>query len=80
MDELGVTDLIAMVHALQSQMNSMREKYEARIAELEAGNAALKTRVADLEAQMSKHRRRNPHPRHRERRGKCRKTRPLTGR
>ena len=52
MEELGVTDLIAMVRALQSQMNSMREMYEARIAELEAENAALKTRVADLEAQL----------------------------
>ena len=48
MEELGVADLIAMVRALQSQMNSMREMYEARIAELEAENAALKTRVADL--------------------------------
>jgi len=38
--------------ALQSQMNSIREMYEARIAELEAENAALKTRVADLEAQL----------------------------
>jgi len=36
MEELGVADLIAMVRALQSQMNSMREMYEARIAELEA--------------------------------------------
>jgi hypothetical protein len=52
MEELGVADLIAMVRALQSQMNSMREMYEARIAELEAENAALKTRVADLEAQL----------------------------
>jgi transposase len=52
MEELGVADLIAMVCALQSQMNSMREMYEARIAELEAENAALKTRVADLEAQL----------------------------
>ena len=52
MEELGVADLIAMVRALQSQMNSMREMYEARIAELEAENAALRTRVADLEAQL----------------------------
>jgi len=52
MEELGVADLIAMVRALQSEMNSMREMYEARIAELEAENAALKTRVADLEAQL----------------------------
>lgn len=52
MEELGVADLIAMVRALQSQMNSMREMYEARIAELETENAALKTRVADLEAQL----------------------------
>jgi transposase len=52
MEELGVTDLIVMVRALQSQMNSMREMYEARIAELETENAALKTRVADLEAQL----------------------------
>ncbi len=42
MEELGVSDLIAMVRALQSQMNSMREMYEARIAELETENAALK--------------------------------------
>ena len=52
MEELGVADLIAMVRALPSQMNSMREMYEARIAELEAENAALRTRVADLEAQL----------------------------
>ena len=52
MEELGVADLIAMVRALQSEMNSMREMYEARIAELEAENAALRTRVADLEAQL----------------------------
>src|SRR5664279_4125934 len=52
MEELGVADLIAMVRALQSQMNSMREMYEARIAELEAENAALKIRAADLEAQL----------------------------
>src|SRR6476661_2840398 len=52
MEELGVADLIAMVRALQSQMNSMREMYEARIAELETENAALKTRVADLEARL----------------------------
>ena len=43
MEELGVADLIAMVRALQSEMNSMREMYEARIAELEPENAALKT-------------------------------------
>lgn len=52
MEELGVPDLIAMVRALQSQMSSMREMYEARIAELEAENAALKARVADLEARL----------------------------
>ena len=40
MEELGVTDLIVMVRALQSQMNSMREMYEARIAELETENTA----------------------------------------
>ena len=48
MEELGVSDLIAMVRALQSEMNSMREMYEARIKELETENAALKARVADL--------------------------------
>jgi len=52
MEELGVADLIAMVRDLQSQMVSMREMYEARIAELEAENAALRARVADLEAQL----------------------------
>lgn len=52
MDELGVADLIAMVHVLQDQMDSMRETYEARIVELETENAALKVRVADLEAQL----------------------------
>jgi transposase len=52
MEELGVADLIAMVHALQNQMNSMRETYEARIAELEKENAALRARVADLEARL----------------------------
>ena len=60
MEELGVADLIAMVRALQSQMNSMREMYEARIAELEAENAALKTRVADLEARNCGPTRRTP--------------------
>jgi len=52
MEEPAVAELIAMVATLQSQMNSMREMYERRIAELEAENAALKTRVADLEAQL----------------------------
>jgi len=36
----------------RTQMNSMREMYEARIKELETENAALKARVADLEAQL----------------------------
>lgn len=52
MDEPGVAELIAIVHTLQNQMNSMRETYEARIAELETENAALKVRIADLEARL----------------------------
>jgi transposase len=52
MEELGVADLIVMVRDLQSQMVSMREMYETRIAELEAENAVLRARVADLEARL----------------------------
>src|SRR5664279_2001646 len=52
MEELDVSDLIGRVRALQSEMKSMREMYEARIKELETESAALKARVADLEAQL----------------------------
>jgi len=41
-----------MVDVLQRHMVAMRESYEKRIAELESENAALKARVADLEAQL----------------------------
>jgi transposase len=52
MGEPTVAELIAMVAALQTQMNSMQAAYEKRIAELEAENAVLKARVAELEAQL----------------------------
>jgi transposase len=52
MVEPTVAELLAMVGVLQEQMNSMRDSYERRIAELEAENAALKARVAELEAQL----------------------------
>jgi transposase len=52
MEELGVAELVAMVRALQIQMDSLREMYEARIAELETENRALRARVADLEARL----------------------------
>ena len=52
MGEPTVAELVAMVAALQSQMNSMQAAYEKRIAELEAENAVLRARVAELEAQL----------------------------
>ena len=52
MGDPTVAELVAMVAALQSQMNSMQVAYEKRIAELEAENAVLRARVAELEAQL----------------------------
>ena len=52
MGEPTVAELIAMVAALQTQMNSMQAAYEKRIAELETENAVLKARVAELETQL----------------------------
>lgn len=43
---------MALVGTLQSQINSMRAAYEQRIEALETENAALKARVAQLEAQV----------------------------
>ena len=41
-----------MVRSLQTQLVQMRETYETQIAVLKVENAALKTRVADLEAKL----------------------------
>jgi Family of unknown function (DUF6444) len=50
--EPTVAELMTMVAALQTQMNTMQAAYEKRIAELEAENAVLRARVAELEAQL----------------------------
>jgi transposase len=62
MGEPTVAELIAVVAALQIQMNSMQAAYEKRIAELEAENAVLKARVAELEAQLRSNSRNSSKP------------------
>ncbi len=62
MGEPTVAELIAVVTALQTQMNSMQAAYEKRIAELEAENSVLRARVAELEAQLRSNSRNSSKP------------------
>jgi transposase len=47
-----VAELAATVDVLQRQIVVLRDSYEKRIADLESENAALRARVADLEARL----------------------------
>ena len=61
MGESTVAELMAMVGALQTQVNS-QDAYEKRIVGFEAENALLRGRVAELEAQPRTKSRNSPKP------------------
>jgi transposase len=52
MPESTIAELVALVGALRTELASVRDSYEQRISELEADNARLLGRVAELEAQL----------------------------